>query len=72
MAKSDMEKLEILLQHWVEHNQQHNRQFEEWAKKAKAHGYTAVHDEILRAVKQMDEANEFLTRALNRLSRDSV
>ena len=71
MAKSDMEKLEILLQHWVEHNREHSGEFREWAGKAKALGHTAVHDEILQAVEQMDRVNEFLLRALKRLGVNS-
>ena len=67
MAKTDMEKLEILLKHWVEHNEEHGKDFQEWAEKAKSHGNTEVHDDILRAVEKMREANEYLLRALENL-----
>ena len=67
MAKSDMKKLEVLLQHWVEHNREHSGEFREWAEKAGALGHTEVRDEILRAVEQMDKANASLLRALERL-----
>ena len=72
MPKSDMEKLEILLQHWVEHNQEHSSEFRGWAEKAKALGHAAVHDEISRAVEHMDRASESLLRALERLRADVV
>jgi len=68
MAKSDKEKLEILLKHWVEHNQEHSEEFQEWAEKARALGNAPVHDDILRAVQNMHDANEHLLKALERLS----
>ncbi len=64
MAQTDMEKIKILLKHWVEHNEEHGEDFQEWAEKAKSHGHTEVHDDILRAVEKMREANEYLLRAL--------
>ena len=67
MAKSDMEKLEILLQHWVEHNREHSEEFRAWAEKAGVLGYTGVRDEMLRAVEQMDRANASLLKALEDL-----
>ncbi|MFQ6040878.1 MAG: hypothetical protein ACE5PV_08485 [Candidatus Poribacteria bacterium] len=67
MAKTDMKKLEILLKHWVEHNEEHAKEFEEWAEKAKALGNIAVHDDILSAVEKMRKANEYLLKALEKL-----
>lgn len=67
MAKSDMEKLEVLLRHWAEHNREHSGEFGEWAEKAGVLGHSEVRDEILRAVEQMDRANASLLRALERL-----
>jgi len=71
MAKSDMEKLEVLLRHWVEHNREHSEEFREWAEKAGALGHTGVHDEMLRAVEQMDRANASLLNALESLNEES-
>lgn len=67
MAKTDMEKLEILLKHWVEHNEEHAGEFEEWAEKAKALGHVDAHDDILSAVESMRKANEHLLKALENL-----
>ena len=67
MAKTEMEKLEILLKHWVEHNEEHAEEFGEWAEKAKVLGNIVVHDDILSAVEKMRKANEYLLRALENL-----
>lgn len=63
MSKVTREKLEILLKHWVQHNEEHSVEFRSWAEEAKDLGEIA-HDAILGAAQQMDKANEFLLRAL--------
>ncbi len=67
MAKTDMEKLVILLQHWIEHTEDHTKEFEEWAEKAADLGHIKVRDEIGRAVEKMSQANEHLLSALAQL-----
>lgn len=67
MAKSDAAKLEILLSHWVEHNEEHAEEFTEWALKAKTAGKAEVHDHMMKAVQQMKEANKSLLAALQGL-----
>jgi len=69
MEKTDTEKLEILLKHWIEHNEEHAREFGEWAERVKALGNIAVHDDIGKAVEKMREANEYLFKALMMLER---
>ena len=70
IEKSDIEKLQVLLPHWVEPNFWHGREFSKWEERAK--GHTAVHDEILQAIGQMDSANECVHRALKNLGENSV
>ena len=67
MARNDMAKLEVLLDHWIEHNREHAEEFTEWADRAKSLGQEAVHEEMTQAVKQMNGANESLLAALKRL-----
>lgn len=67
MAKDEMAKLGILLDHWIEHNREHAQEFTEWADRAKGLGQAAVHDDMTQAVKQINKANEFLLAALKRL-----
>lgn len=64
MPRDDDARLRILLSHWVEHNEEHAREFAEWARKANAGGRTPVHDHMMKAVKQMREANLSLLAAL--------
>ena len=68
MEKDDFEKLEILLNHWIEHNEEHAKEFKRWAERAKTLGNVEVHDEILCAVEQMSLANDSLMKALEKLA----
>jgi nickel/cobalt exporter len=67
MNNVEREKFKILLNHWVEHNKEHSREFREWAKRAKGFGEVETCDDILDAAQEMDKANEPLLRALRRL-----
>ena len=67
MAKDNAAKLKILLNHWVDHNEEHAEEFTEWALKAKANGKSQVHDHMIKAVQQMKGANKFLLAALEGL-----
>ena len=69
MAQDERRKLEILLDHWIEHNSEHAEEFGEWAEKAKGFGKAIVHDEILESVRQLNKANESLRRALEELKK---
>ena len=69
MAMSDLEKLRVLLPHWVEHNEEHNKEFRKWAERARAEGQPEAHDELLTAVDLIEKANASLRRAQALLSR---
>ena len=57
-------KLAHLLPHWVEHNDSHVEQLEEWAAKAREAGLGAAAREIEAAGRAMKQANVHLQDAL--------
>ncbi len=67
MAKTDVEKLRILIEHWIEHNEEHADEFGKWAERARASGNEAVHDDILKAIEKLRDANANLRAALKKL-----
>ena len=67
MAKTDMEKLQVLINHWIEHNEEHADEFRKWAERARAAGKGAVHDDILKAIGKLRDANENLRAALKKI-----
>ncbi len=67
MSSEEKSKLKIILAHWVGHNEDHSREFKEWADKARQMGEEKVADEILQAVGNMDKVTEIFNRTLKRL-----
>jgi hypothetical protein len=64
---SDVDKLRVLLPHWIEHNAEHAAEFRTWAEKARAAGQEEVAEEIDTAAKELGWVNDALNAALNAL-----
>lgn len=58
-ARTEKDKLRILLPHWIDHNAGHLAEFREWAEKA-----GEAKQNILDAAAQMEGANRALEAAL--------
>lgn len=56
------DKLRVLIPHWVEHNQEHSREFRRWVEQA---GEAA--GDILEAASAMERVNDALETALEKL-----
>ncbi|MDR9501460.1 MAG: hypothetical protein RI601_06650 [Desulfurivibrionaceae bacterium] len=65
--KTNLEKLRILLPHWVEHSHSHQAEFNKWLEVARAEGQTEAAGEIHRALGLMAETEKALERALELL-----
>ena len=59
---NEIDKLRVLIPHWIEHNLEHAGEFRDWAGQA---GEAAP--EILVAADQMAQVNETLEAALKKL-----
>lgn len=67
MATVDVEKLRVLLPHWIEHNAEHAAEFRNWAYRVRAAGHEEVAEEIDTAAKELGWVNEALRGALDKL-----
>ena len=67
MGSEERSKLKVLLNYWVEHNQEHSQEFREWADKARAFGEVEIADELLQAAQEMDKASKLLSQSMERL-----
>lgn len=69
MAKiADAQKLKTLLKYWIEHNQEHSEEFQEWVEKAKSMHELEVSKTIQQAKVSMDKATDYLLKTLKNLS----
>lgn len=63
MRSKEESILNLLLIHWIEHNESHEENFKEWAEKAKNMGKDEVAKKIEEAILSMKKANELLREA---------
>ena len=59
---TDMEKLCVLLPHWIEHNAEHAGEFRTWAERGRE-----AEEQILEAAQHLELANQALKEALEKL-----
>ena len=62
-AKTDIDKLSVLLPHWFHHNNDHIRDQEQWIKKAEAAGLIKVADELRQSLDYSRKANRHIEQA---------
>lgn len=58
----ELEKLRVLLPHWIEHNDEHAAEFREWAVRA-----GEAEEDILEAARLLEQATGLLQSAMEKL-----
>jgi hypothetical protein len=64
---NELDKLRVLLPHWIAHNQEHAADYVRWADVAWAGGEDAAAGHIRAAIAHAAQANEALRAALDEL-----
>jgi len=59
----DLKKLQIMIEHWIEHGDSHAENYREWAAKASGAGEEAVAQEIHLAISDSESVKDHLKRA---------
>ena len=62
-ATEGLRKLQLMLEHWIEHSDSHVENYREWATKASAAGEEEIAKEIHLAIADSDSVNSHLKRA---------
>ncbi len=66
-TRTELDKLRILLPHWIKHNDEHAVQFREWAEKTRQADQVGAARDIWAASEALIGANQALTAALETL-----
>jgi hypothetical protein len=61
------EKLSVVVEHWIEHNESHKGEYKKWALTAGNLGLGSVKTEIEEAMENISQANQHLSKALKTL-----
>ena len=67
IAMTDLQRLRILLPHWIEHNAEHAAEFREWAERARVAGQEGPTSDIALAAEELERVSEQLAAALEKL-----
>ena len=59
---NEVEKLRVLIPHWIEHNDEHAEEYRRWAEEA-----TEASADLLAAVEALKSVNQSLSLALKKL-----
>ncbi len=71
--KTPIEKLRILLPHWIEHNHSHEAEFKKWAKLIRNEKSMAAVAALLdKAIISMEETDKILAEALSKIGGPSL
>ena len=62
-----IQKLSIMIEHWIEHNEAHTAEYQKWAQTAGEMGLKLVKEEIEEAVGKLLQSNRHLEKALKAL-----
>ncbi len=68
-TKNVIDKLRILLPHWVEHNYHHGEDFWKWAQLAREEQHPEVADLLDQAISSMKVTDGILEKALDMIGR---
>jgi hypothetical protein len=61
---SDVEKLQTLISHWLNHNEDHGSEYGKWAEVARQAGYVSTAEFIEEAVDLLAKADKAFEKAL--------
>jgi hypothetical protein len=61
---TDIEKLQTLLTHWLQHNENHGKEYAKWALVARESGNPAAAEYIGQAIDLLGKADEAFEKAL--------
>jgi len=61
-------KLSVVIEHWIEHNESHQGEYQKWAQTAGELGLDSVQTGIEEAMEKISQANQHLSKALKTFS----
>jgi len=62
---TDLEKLRVLLPHWINHNGEHGKEFLHWVKLCEDSGHAQLAEALKKAIETTKQVNRDLEHALD-------
>ena len=61
---NELDKIKVMLPHWIGHNQGHGEEFKKWATNLQSAGETEISALLMKAAAALTEAQRHLEQAL--------
>ena len=63
----DLKKLQLLLPHWIEHNEEHAHEFHTWAERMQRIGKADLAERLLAVAASLQQAGDHLANLLDEI-----
>lgn len=63
---NDLDKLRVILPHWIEHNSGHGKEYDKWGQLLKSSGHEEIAELLEQAAASIKEADAALNKALKK------
>jgi len=65
--KKDVEKLKLLLPHWIEHTEEHTNDYKKWLERLKGDVSEDIAKNFEKAIQLTEESNKYLKSTLDKM-----
>jgi len=68
---NDLDKLQVLLPHWIEHHAEHTRELQTWTERLQLVGREDVAERLLAAAAALQQAGDHLSNLLDEVGENA-
>ncbi|MCD6256586.1 hypothetical protein J7J45_00810 [Candidatus Aerophobetes bacterium] len=70
--KKDIEKIKLLLPHWIKHNEEHTDEYKRWLERIRKDVSKDMVKNMEKAIQLMEESNKYLKSTLDEMKKKAA
>ena len=70
--KKDIEKIKLLLPHWIKHNEEHTDEYKRWLERIRKDVSEDIVKNLEKAIQLMEESNKYLKSTLDEMKKKAA
>jgi len=68
--KRDVEKLKMLLPHWIRHNEEHKNEYKKWLERVKGNVSENIIESFEKVIELSEQSNKYLKSILDKMEKE--
>jgi len=68
--KRDVEKLKMLLSHWIRHNEEHKNEYKKWLERVKGNVSENIIESFEKVIELSEQSNKYLKSILDKMEKE--